>query len=124
VDGWLRCLGGAVGFGFAAVWITASLAAALVCVLSAAVGYGAVLMAERTRAKLSAHAGRPTIPTPSTLPLPSRTTEVEDLPLQAEELNHDLGHVYEPTAGRPPLAGEAEYGWPLRDDTATSSETP
>jgi hypothetical protein len=123
VGGGLRYFSGALGFGFAAVWITASLAAALVCLLSAAVGYGAVLVAERTRAKRAVRAGSRGTPSPSKLTLPSRSPEVEDLPLRADELNQDLGRVYEPTT-KPPLAAEVEQGWPPNEDTVTSSETP
>jgi hypothetical protein len=60
-----------------------------------------VFVAERARAN------------PGTLRLASRAPEVGDLPLQAEELNHDLGHVYEPSDdASSPLAAEVEYGWP------------
>jgi hypothetical protein len=111
VDGWLRCLGAALGFGFAAVWITDSLAAAFVCLAAAAVGYGAVWLAERMRAKRAARAARRRNPTSSGLPRPTARPET-DLPLRADELNHDLGHVYRPSA-------EAEYGWPANDDTET-----
>jgi hypothetical protein len=47
---------------------------------------------------------------------------MEDLPLWADALNSDLGHVYEPSATTSPLAREAEYGWPLTDDTVVASE--
>jgi hypothetical protein len=117
----LRYFGGAVAFGFAAVWIMQSLAAALVCLLAAAAGYAAVLVAERTRARLTARVGSPGIATPNTT-LPRRTLELEDLSRQADELNHDLGHVYEPGAPPPPSHREA-VGPPLNDDTATPSET-
>lgn len=117
MDGWLRCLGGAVGFGFAAVWITASLTAALVCVLAAAVGYAGVAVAGRARAKLVARRS-----SPSTLATPTRPPQVEDLPSWADALNSDLGHIYQPAATAP-LTREAEYGWPLTDDAPTPSET-
>jgi hypothetical protein len=98
VGGGLRYFGGAVAFGFAAVWIMWSLAAALVCLLSAGAGYGAIVVAERARTKLAARAEGPGISTPS---MPSRAPEAEDLSVRADELNHDLGHVYEPTAPMP-----------------------
>lgn len=112
MDGWLRCLGAAVGFGFAAVWITASLAAAFACLGSAAIGYGVVLVAEHARARRAARAASQDPTDSPRLTLASSGVEEEDLPLQADELNHDLGHVYQPPAG-------AEYGWPANDDTAT-----
>src|SRR4029077_19311352 len=52
-----RYIGGAVGFAFAAVWATAGLGSALVCIVAAAIGYTAVRLAEGR--KLSAiSAGR------------------------------------------------------------------
>ena len=108
MGGGLRYFGGAVAFGFAAVWIMASLAAALVCLLSAAVGYGVVLAVERARAKRAL----------------TRTREVEDFHLRADELNHDLGHVYAPKVAAPPSAAETRYGWPREDDPAPAGETP
>jgi hypothetical protein len=116
----LRYFGGAVAFGFAAVWIMWSLTAALICLLSAGAGYGAIVVAERGRAKLAARAGSPGISTPSR---PSRTPDAEDLSVRADELNHDLGHLYEPTAATPALAVDADASQ-LNDDTATSSQTP
>jgi hypothetical protein len=116
----LRYFGGAVAFGFAAVWIMQSLAAALVCLLAAAAGYAAVLVAERTRARLTARVGSPGIATPNTT-LPRRTLELEDLSRQADELNHDLGHVYEPTVAMPPRAAEADGSTP-NDKASRSGE--
>ena len=95
--GGFRYFGGAVAFGFAAVWIMASLTAALVCLLSAVVGYGVAFVAERRRA-------------------PS----VEKSTHWADALNSDLGHIYEPAATTSPLSAEAAYGWPLDDTVATS----
>ena len=110
MDRGLRYFGGAVAFGFAAVWITWSLAAALVCLLSAAAGYGAFFMAQCARGKLAAAASSPT---PA-----SRTPEAEDLSLQADELNQDLGHTradrHDATTCHPESPG---------DDAATPSET-
>jgi hypothetical protein len=101
VDRSLRLFWCVVGFAFGVLWMTKGLGAAILCLLLAGLGYGAVFVAERARAN------------PGAIRLPSRTPEVEDLPLQAEELNHDLGHVYEPSDASSPLAAEAEYGWPL-----------
>ena len=114
----LRYFGGAVAFGFAAVWIMQSLAAALVCLLAAAAGYAAVIVAERTRAKLAVRVGSTGIATPNTRLTP-QMPEGEGLSRRADELNQDLGHVYEPVAAPP--HGE-DIGLPLNDDTATPSE--
>lgn len=119
----LRYFVGAVAFGFAAVWIMATLAAALVCLAAATVGYGVVVVAERTRANRAARASSPGLSVTSRMALPLGTQEVEDLPLWASALNSDLGHIYEPTATTSPLARDVEYGWPLDDDTSATSET-
>jgi hypothetical protein len=102
VGSWLRYLGGAVGFGFGAVWMTAGIGPAIVCLLLAALGYCAVFVAERAQAEATAH--RP----------PSQTPEAEAaLPLPAEELELDQERYYEPRDdATSPLAAEAEYGWP------------
>jgi hypothetical protein len=41
-----RYIGGAVGFAFAAVWATAGLGSALVCIVAALIGYTAVRLGE------------------------------------------------------------------------------
>jgi hypothetical protein len=102
VDGSLRYFGCAVGFAFGVLWMTEGLGAAILCVLLAGLGYGAVFVAERARANPSAF--RLTIPTP----------ETEDLSVAAEEIGSDHGYVYEPADdSSSPLAAEAEYGWPV-----------
>jgi hypothetical protein len=104
VDSSLRYFGCAVGFGFGALWMTEGLGAAIVCLLLAALGYGAVLVRERAQAD------------PSAFRLPRQTPRMADLPLRAEELNQDLGHVYEPSDdASSPLAAEADYGWPVEE---------
>lgn len=101
MDRSLRLFWCVVGFAFGVLWMTKGLGAAILCLLLAALGYGAVFVAERARAN------------PGALRLPGRTPESEDLPLQAEELNNDLGHVYEPSEdASSPLSAEADYGWP------------
>jgi len=42
-----RYVGAAFGFAFAAVWATVGLGAAVVCLVAAGIGYGAVSLAER-----------------------------------------------------------------------------
>lgn len=123
MGGGLRYFGGAVAFGFAALWIMASLAAALVCLLAALVGYGVGFAADRRRARSVARAARPGISTSSSVSAQSRKPEVGELPQWAEALNSDLGHIYEPAATTSPLSAEAAYGWPLEDDNAVASET-
>lgn len=112
MDGRLRYLVGAVAFGFAAVWILATLAAALVCLLSAAVGYGAVLGAEHALARRAARSASPASSSGRSLALPNRTPERQGLSLQADELNKDLGYVYEPRSSSTLAAADDDYGWP------------
>lgn len=113
MGGRFRYFSGAVAFGFAAVWIMATLAAAVVCLLSAAAGYAAVVAAERVRARRAARGSGPS----------SRPPALEDFPLTPDVLNSDLGYVYEPSAAVSALTRAAEYGWALDDDAAASSET-
>jgi hypothetical protein len=106
-----------VAFGFAAVWIMWSLAAALICLLAAAVGYAAGLVAERAGGKLVSRTGNPATSTPRALSLPRRA-EADELSRKADEINRDLGHLYEPPAGTPPRAPEAH------DSSLKSSDRP
>ena len=102
MDSSVRYFGCAVGFGFGVLWMTQGLGAAILCLLLAGFGYSVVLAAERAREN------------PSAFRLPTRTPEAEDLPSQAEELNLDLGHVYEPSDdSSSPLAADVDYGWPV-----------
>ena len=117
----LRCFVGAVAFGFAAMWITASLAAALVCLAAAVVAYGVVVVAERTRARLARRTKRAGAAR-SSVALTPPTVKPEDLPSWADAINTDLGHIYEPAATTSPLARDVEYGWPLVDDTVVGRE--
>ena len=105
MDSSLRYFGCAVGFGFGVLWMTEGLGTAIVCLLLAGLGYGVVLVRERAQAN------------PSAFRLPSQTTRgAQNLPLRAEELNLDLGHVYEPSDdASSPLAAEADYGWPVEE---------
>jgi hypothetical protein len=102
VDVSLRYFGCAVGFGFGVLWMTVGLGPAILCLLLAGVGYGAVFVAERARAN------------PETFRLPRRMPEADDLAVAADEINVDHGYVYEPADdASTPLSAEAEYGWPL-----------
>jgi hypothetical protein len=106
VDSSLRYFGCVVGFGFGVLWMTEGLGAAILCLLLAGLGYGAVLVLEHSRANPGAFR----------LQLPSRMSSTTDLPSQAEELSIDLGHVYEPSDdAASPLTAEADYGWPVEE---------
>jgi len=101
VDSWSRHLGGAVGFGFGVVWMTAGLGAAIVSLLLAALGYGAVYVAERARANAA------------TQSLPNQTLHAGNPLLPLDEFELDHRRDYEVPGDDAPLAGEAEYGWPI-----------
>ena len=54
-----------------------------------------------------------------------RRVGAEDRPLraEAEELNLDLGHVYEPSdEASTPLAADADYGWPVEQTAVEQPE--
>lgn len=119
MGGGLRYFVGGVAFGFAAVWIMATLAGALVCLAAAVAGYGAIVLAEWTRTKRVARRAATVIAAPSNVAQPRSTPDLDDFPLTPDALNTDLGYVYEPvgaTAGR-----TREYGW-THDDGAAWSE--
>jgi hypothetical protein len=93
----LRLFGCAVGFAFGVVFMTVGLGSAIVCLLLAALGYGAVLLAERPEVR------RPL----------NRTSQVENLPIPAGGFELDHGpDVDVHDDATTPLAAEAEYGWP------------
>lgn len=100
----LRYFGCAVGFGFGVLWMTVGLGPAILCLLLAGLGYGAVFVAERARAN------------PETFRLPKRTPQADELASTADELGLDHGYVYQPSDdASSPLSAEAEYGWPLEE---------
>jgi hypothetical protein len=102
VDSTMRYVGGAVGFGFGAMWITVGIGSAIACLLLAALGYGAVWIAERAQANADAH--RPA----------NEMFEADaDLPLTADELQLEETSYDEPSDRTArPVAAEVDYGWP------------
>jgi hypothetical protein len=100
VDSSLRYFGCAVGFGFGLVWMTVGLGPAILCVLLAGLGYGAVFVAERAR----------------------------DNATQAKEVELEYEPYYEPPAdlqddATSPLAAEADYGWPVEEPEVAHTES-
>jgi hypothetical protein len=95
----MRYLGCAAGFAVGLVWMTVGLGSAMVCVLLAALGYGAVFFVERARANASTT---------------SKPSESLALALEKFELENEL---YDERAddATSPLAAEAEYGWPVEE---------
>jgi hypothetical protein len=111
VESSLRYLGCALGFGFGAIWMGVGFGPAIVCVLLAGLGYGAVFMAER------AQANRP----------PNKAPETVGVPLVSEALRLDHEHDDSLSAdATTPLAAEAEYGWPWpsNDDGQNAKQDP
>ena len=110
MDSWMRYIGGAVGFGFGAMWMTVGIGGAIACVLLAAVGFGVVLVAQRAQA----NAAKAPQLVDETYYYPDA-----DLPLTADELELDgMTHEEtiddEPAAEKPiPVAVRADYGWPV-----------
>jgi|SRR5215471_14452634 len=93
----LRLFGCAVGFAFGVVFMTVGLGSAIVCLLLAALGYGAVFLVER----------------PELMRPLSKTTQAEDTPVAAGGFEFEHGqHVEAPEDATTPLSAEAEYGWP------------
>lgn len=112
MDDSMRYFGCAVGFGFGVLWMTEGLGPAILCLLLAGLGYGAVFVAERARAN------------PETFRLPRRTAEADELSAAADEIAHDRGYVYQPSDdASSPLSAEAEYGWPLETPTPQVEQT-
>jgi hypothetical protein len=102
VDSTTRYVGGALGFGFGAMWMTVGIGSAIACLLLAALGYGAVWMAERAQA--NADARRPA----------NEMLEADaDLPLTADELLlEEPSYDEAPDHTARPVAVEVDYGWP------------
>jgi hypothetical protein len=105
MDSSMRYFGCAVGFAFGLVWMTVGLGGAIVCLLLAGLGYGAVFVAARAQADGIARL-RPS-ETPATAAL-----QLDDLELDDYEPDYatDDGPADDATS---PLAAEADYGWPL-----------
>ena len=98
MDSKMRYFGFAVGFAFGVVWMTAGLGAAIVCGLLAALGYGAVFVADRARANAdTAH----------------EPADAIALMLDEFELDNEA-HIAEDATS--PLAAEADYGWPVEKE--------
>jgi uncharacterized membrane protein len=91
----MRYFGFAVGFGFGVVWMTVGLGSAILCALLAGLGYGAVLVAERSRANASG----------THRPVDSIASMLDEFELDNE------AHIADDATS--PLAAEADYGWPI-----------
>lgn len=81
--------------------MTAGLGAAIVSLLLAALGYGAVYVAERARTNAATES------------LPNGTLRAESSSLPLDEFEGGYRRDYEVPGDDAPLAAEAEYGWPI-----------
>lgn len=99
MDSSMRYVGCAAGFALGLVWMTVGLGSAIVCVLLAALGYGAVFFAERARADAS----------PAAEPSRSLALALEEFELENESL------VEQADDATSPLSAEADYGWPVEE---------
>jgi hypothetical protein len=87
--------------------MTVGLGSAIVCLLLAGLGYGAVFVVERARAN------------PTGRRLTNQTTGADDL----YELELDGEEDYAPADdATSPLAAEAEYGWPMENAELARTE--
>jgi hypothetical protein len=101
----MRYFGCVAGFGFALVWMTVGLGAAILCALLAGLGYGAVFVAERARAN------------------PSATHKPADAIAQMlDEFELDNEAQIEADDATSPLAAEADYGWPVEEPEVARAE--
>jgi hypothetical protein len=106
VDSTMRYVGGAVGFGFGAMWMTVGIGSAIACLLLAALGYGAVWLAERAQASAQAGAAAPQ-------PVNETFEADADLPLTADELElEEISYAEPPDQPARPVTAEVDYGWP------------
>jgi hypothetical protein len=105
-DSKTRYFGFAVGFAFAVVWMTVGLGSAIVCGLVAALGYGAVFVAERARA------GTATTHEPA---------EAFATMLDEFELDNEA-QIEAADDATSPLAAEADYGWPVAEREVAHAE--
>jgi hypothetical protein len=110
MDNSLRYFGSVAAFGIGVVWMTVGLGSAIVCLLLAAVGYGAVFFAERAQANAS---------------VPRWRIAAEDPSPIAGVLEPEAEHHYEPSDedASTPLAAEAEYGWPWPTESPEIART-
>jgi hypothetical protein len=106
VDSSLRYFGCAVGFAFGVVWMTEGLGAAILCLLLAGLGYGAVFVAGRAQAE------------GITRRRSTQRPEVEELLLDEVEIDHEPAED-----AMSPLAAEADYGWPVATPEMAHTES-
>lgn len=102
----LRYFGCVVGFAFGVMWMTLGLGSAILCLLLAGLGYGAVFVAGRAQADGIARRRPHAVPE-------------TDAPLLG-----DFDLDYEPADdAASPLAAEADYGWPVATPEMAHTES-
>jgi uncharacterized membrane protein len=109
VNSSLRYFGCAVGFAFGVLWMTLGLGSAILCLLLAGLGYGAVFVAGRAQADGLARRR------------PNATSETDAPLLDDFELDYEpAGDATSPLAAE---AESAEYGWPLQAPEITHTQS-
>ena len=106
MDSKMRYVGFVVGFAFSVVWMTVGLGSAIVCALVAALGYGAVYVAERARDK----------PSTTRKPAPGIASMLDEFELDSE------AQIEAADDAASPLAAEADYGWPIEEREIAHAE--
>ncbi len=118
MDNPVRYLGSAVGFAFGVLWLAMGVGSAILCVVLAAIGYGAVFLGERAQAEASRRRLSIGTPEPKAFLL---APEAMDPHVGQVELDEERYSDLRDDAAAP-LAAEAEYGWPLAGDAVRSGE--
>lgn len=110
MDSSLRYFGCTVGFAFGVMWMTVGLGSAILCLLLAGLGYGAVFVAARAQTE------------GITRRRPNAAPATDDLGLDDLELDYER---YDEPAddATSPLAAEADYGWPVATPKIAHTES-
>ena len=110
MDSSLRYFGCTVGFAFGVMWMTVGLGSAILCLLLAGLGYGAVFVAARAQTE------------GITRRRPGAAPATDDLGLDDLELDYER---YDEPAddATSPLAAEADYGWPVATPKIAHTES-
>jgi hypothetical protein len=101
-----RYIGGACGFAFAAVWVTAGLGAALLCAVAAGLGYGAVALGGRRQL-----AGLLSAKEAVRRELPKRRRQPRVASRSSVRPSQPRRRLPEPAPAAGPSPDTATYGW-------------
>lgn len=110
MDSSLRYFGCAVGFAFGVMWMTVGLGSAILCLLLAGLGYGAVFVAGRAQTEGITRRRPGAAPT-------TDDSLLDDLELDYERYDEPADDATSP------LAAEADYGWPVATSELAQTES-